>query len=135
MTFEHIATTLQQEKKLIYTAQSARNFHLRMLICKHVFEQGAVPINPFNLFGYYLYELVDRNLVRNGNNNIMKKCDELWAFGEISNGVLAEIKMFKQAGKPVRYFDIKKLPEVKEIPPSDAQFEEDVKEFRNLLLE
>jgi hypothetical protein len=23
-----------------------------MLICKFVFEQGAVPINPFNLFGY-----------------------------------------------------------------------------------
>ncbi len=66
-----------------------------MLICKHAFEQGVIPINPFNTFGYYLYELVDRNLVRNANNIIIKRCDELWVYGEISEGILAEIQIFK----------------------------------------
>ena len=81
-----------------------------MLICKFVFENGGVPINPFNTFGYYLYELVDRNTVRNGNNNLMKKCDELWVFGEVSDGVLAEMLIFKKLNKPIKFFDITKLP-------------------------
>ena len=128
--FNHVAKNLQQEKKIIYTAQSCKNFHQRMLICKHAFDQGVVPINPFNVFGYYLYELVDRNLVRNGNNNLMKRCDELWAYGEISNGVLAEIQIFKKLNKPIKFFDISNLPkEIKEISEDELIFEEDIKKF------
>ena len=128
--FNHVAKNLQEEKKVVFTAQSCKNFHQRMLICKHAFEQGAIPINPFNVFGYYLYELVERDLVRNGNNNLMKRCDELWVYGEISDGVLAEIQMFKLLGKPIRFFDISKLPnEVKEISKDKLIFEDEVKEF------
>jgi len=126
--FNHVAMDLQEDKKLIFTAQSCKNFHQRMLISKFVFDNDAVPLNPFNLFGYYLYELVDRNKVRNGNNNIMKRCDELWVFGEIADGVLAEIKMFKTLGKPIRYFDISNIPnEIKEISEEELIFEPNVK--------
>ena len=132
--FEHIAEGLQEEKKVIFTAQSCKNFHQRMLICKHAFEQGVVPVNPFNTFGYYLYELVERDLVRNGNNNLMKRCDELWVCGEISDGVLAEIQMFKSLGKPIRFFDISKLPkEVREITKEEVGFEDEVKEHKDLI--
>jgi len=132
--FNHVAKNLQEEKKVVFTAQSCKNFHQRMLICKHAFEQGAIPINPFNVFGYYLYELVERDLVRNGNNNLMKRCDELWVYGEISDGVLAEIQMFKSLGRPVRFFDISKLPkEVREITKEEVKFEDGVKEFINLI--
>jgi len=130
--FNHVAKSLQEDNKVVFTAQSCKNFHQRMLICKHVFEQGAVPVNPFNLFGYYLYELVDRNLVRNGNNNLMKRCDELWVYGEISDGILAEIQMFKQLGRTIRFFDISKLPrEVKEISKEELVFEDELKEFKD----
>lgn len=108
---EHIAKALTDKKKLIFTAQSARNFHQRMLICRYVFEQGGVPLNPFMMFGYYLYELVERNAVRNGNNNVLASCDEVWVFGDISDGVAAEIEMAEQQGKPLRYFDISGLPD------------------------
>ncbi|MFA5211496.1 MAG: hypothetical protein WC414_03245 [Patescibacteria group bacterium] len=129
-SFDHIAKNLQKEKKVVFTAQSCKNFHQRMLICKHALEQGVVPLNPFNVFGYYLYELVDRDLVRNGNNNLMKRCDELWVYGEISDGVLAEIQMFKQLNKPIKFFDISKLPkEVKEVSKNEAIFEDEIKEF------
>lgn len=128
--FNHVAKNLQEEKKVVFTAQSCKNFHQRMLICKHAFEQGVIPINPFNVFGYYLYELVERDLVRTGNNNLMKRCDELWVYGEISDGVLAEIQMFKRLDKPIRFFDISKLPkEVKEISKDELIFEDEVKEF------
>ncbi len=128
--FNHVSKNLQNDKKVVFTAQSCKNFHQRMLICKHAFEQGVIPINPFNVFGYYLYELVERDLVRNGNNNLMKRCDELWVYGEISDGVLAEIQMFKTLDKPIRFFDISKLPEeVKEIFKEELIFEKDVIEF------
>lgn|SRR3989344_859471 len=133
-SFNHVATDLQQDKKVVFTAQSCKNFHQKMLICKHAFEQGVVPVNPFNTFGYFLYELVDRDVVRNGNNNLLKRCDELWVYGEISNGVLAEIQLFKKMEKPVRFFDISTLPkEVKEIPKDKVIFEDEVKQYKNLL--
>lgn len=132
--FEHVAKKLNNDKKVVFTAQSCKNFHQRMLICKYVFENDCVPVNPFNVFGYYLYELVDRDLVRNGNNNLLKRCDELWVFGEISNGVLAEVQMFKELNKPIKYFDISKLPkEIIEISKENALMEDEVKEFRNQL--
>lgn len=132
--FKHKAKKLQQDKKVVFTAQSCKNFHQRMLICRYVFEQGAVPINPFNVFGYYLYELVDRDLVRNGNNNLMKRCDELWVFGDISDGVLAEVQMFKELNKPIKYFDISNLPkEVKEISKEKVVLEDEIKEFQKVL--
>jgi len=130
--FNHIAKNLQEDKKVVFTAQSCKNFHQRMLICKYVFEQGAVPVNPFNTFGYYLYELVPRNLTRNGNNNLLKRCDELWVFGDISDGVLAEIQMFKNLNRHIKYFDISKLPnEVKEITENELVFEDNVKSHKD----
>ncbi len=132
--FKHKAKKLQEDKKVVFTAQSCKNFHQRMLICKYVFEQGAIPLNPFNVFGYYLYELVNRDLVRNGNNNLMKRCDELWVFGEISDGVLAEIQMFRSLNKPIKYFDISNLPKkIKEISKEKAILEDEVKKFKKLL--
>ncbi len=132
--FIHIAKNLNERKKVVFTAQSCKNFHLRMLICKHAFEQGVVPVNPFNTFGYYLYELVDRNLVRNGNNNLMERCDELWVYGEISDGVLAEIQMFEKWRRPIRFFDISNPKLIKEISNNELVFENNVKNYANVLI-
>ncbi len=103
-----------------------------MLICRHAFTQGVIPINPFNVFGYYLYELVDRDLIRNGNNNLLGRCDELWVYGDISDGILSEINTFKGTGKPIRYFDISGLPEtVIEVELSELPFEANVEQYRH----
>ena len=132
--FDHAAIDLQQEKKVVFTAQSCKNFHLRMLICKFVFERGAVPVNPFNVYGYFLYEMVERDLVRNANNNILKRCDELWVFGEISDGVIAEILMFKKLDRPIKYFDITALPsKIIEISGKALKFEKGCEKYKKLL--
>lgn len=54
------------------------------------------------VFGYFLLDAVDRDSVRVGNNNLVKQCDEIWVFGAVSNGVLAEIQIANKQGKPVR---------------------------------
>lgn len=125
---------LQQDKKVVFTAQSCKNFHQRMLICKFVFDNDAIPVNPFTLYGYFLNEMVDRDLVRNANNNIIKRCDELWVFGEISDGVLAEIVMFKKLKRLIRYFDIAGLPStITEISGRALKFEKGCEKYRKLL--
>jgi len=106
-----------------------------MLICKHAFEEGVTPINPFTNFGYYLYELVDRNLVRQGNNNLVRIADELWVYGDISDGIISEIRYAKQLKKPIRYFDISHLPD----PPipallQDLPFEPNITDDKDRLI-
>jgi len=79
---------------------------MRMFIVKFVLEQGKVPLNPFMSFDYFLLDTVDRDIIRNANNNLVALADELWVFGSISDGVMAEIKQVRTRGKIVRYFKI-----------------------------
>lgn len=131
--FEHAALQLQGKKPIIFTALSKKYFYMRILIVKFVLENGGVPINPFMSFDYFLADTVDRDLVRNANNNLVALCDELWVFGSISNGVMAEIKQVRAAGKEVTYFNIVKDREIYEIPKEELVFEDGMEEFRNEL--
>ncbi|HPO06240.1 MAG TPA: hypothetical protein PLQ36_03960, partial [Candidatus Gracilibacteria bacterium] len=88
-----------------------------------------------NVFAYYLDEMVDRNLVRNGNNVLMKRCDEIWVFGEVSDGVLAEIQIFKNLNRPIRFFNVQDARDICEISPAEVVFEADVQEFRGQFLQ
>ena len=73
---------------------------------------------------------VSRYILPIGKTSLSRRCDKLWVYGEISDGVLAEIRMFKRLGKPIRFFDISKLPkEIKEISKDKLTFEDEVKEF------
>ena len=115
---------MQIEKmELVYPAHSKHNFYFRQHISKYVLEQGYVPLNPFMIFEYFMLDTVDRDLIRNANNNLVRRADQLWVFGEISDGVLAEIKLAKELEKPIRYFLIIKSREISEISENEVQFE------------
>jgi len=117
---------LLEPRPTIYTAQSRHLFYARMLICKYVLEQNAVPLNPFNIWGYFLYDLVERDLVRRGNNNVVRIVDEVWVFGPIADGVMAEINYAMALNKPIRYFSAgSKFEDIKSIDPDQATFEPD----------
>ncbi len=92
--------------KVVFTAHSSRNSHHSMMICKYVFEKGHIPVNLFNLYGYFLYGLVGKDKIFRANNEILKKCDELWVFGEITEGVQIEIDLAKRENIPVKYFKL-----------------------------
>jgi len=38
---------------------------------------------------------------------LLGKCDELWVFGNISEGMAREITMANKRGMPIRYFNCK----------------------------
>ncbi len=121
---------------LIYPAYSKRNFYLQTHVSQFCLDAKVVPLNPFMLFRYFLGDSVARETVYQANNNIVRVCDEVWAFGEISDGVLAEIKLKRDQGQPVRYFKINlgnpisfRRSSGKTMPFEESELEE----FRHLL--
>lgn len=92
--------------KIIFTAHSSRNAYYSMEFCKYVFVKGNTPINLFNLYGYFLNGLVNKEKIFNANNEILKRCDELWVFGEITEGVRIEIEIAKKRKIPIKYFKL-----------------------------
>src|SRR3989338_8864313 len=95
-------------------------------------KQNYTPLNPFQVFGYYLNDTVNRNSIRRANNTLINIADELWIFGEISDGVLAEIKQAKEQGKPIKYFKIIESKTFQQISKEEVVMEEDIKIHRNL---
>lgn len=91
---------------LVYPAYSKKNFFLQMHISQFCIENRVVPLNPFMLFRYFLGDIVPRETVYQANNNIVRICDEVWSFGAISDGVLAEIKLKQEKGDRARFFKI-----------------------------
>src|SRR4051812_39313030 len=92
--------------KLVFTAQSKHFFFAKDFICKYVVQSGAIPINPFNVFGYFLCDTVDRNLIRAANNLLVRKSDALWVFGPVADGVLAEVHLAMSESKEVCFFSL-----------------------------
>jgi hypothetical protein len=132
-TFAHRALDLQKDKPLVYTAMSKHLFYFRMHISSFVLENGGVPLNPFMVFDYFLQDTVDRDLVREGNNNLVKRSDELWIFGPVSNGVLAEVQIANENNKPVRYFAVVDSKDIKEVTKKEVELEDEVADQRHLL--
>ncbi len=131
--FTHPALDVQNDRPLVYTAMSKHLFYFRMFISAFVLENGGVPLNPFMIFDYFLLDVVERDLVREGNNNLVKRCDEIWVFGAVSDGVLAEIQIANEQGKSVRYFVIEKSRKIVESTKENVQLEEDIADMRHLL--
>lgn len=130
-TFDHPAAGLNEKKSIVFTAMSKKYFYMRMLVVKYVLEKGSVPINPFMSFDYFLVDTVDRDIVRNANNNLVDIADELWVFGSVSDGVIVEIKRALQKGKSVRFFSITDDREISEISKEKLTFEDGMEKYRN----
>lgn len=81
------------------------------------------------IFEYFLLDSVERDTVRNANNNLVIRANELWVFGPVSDGVLAEIKLAKKLQKPIRYFSIVESKDIVEIQKEQVTFELGLENF------
>lgn len=131
--FVHDALFLTGSKQLVYTAMSKHYFYFRMHISRYVLEQGKVPLNPFMLFDYFLLDSVERDLIRDANNSVVLRADQIWVFGPISNGVLAEILLARKANKAIFYFKIKKPHLILPISNEEIEMEDEVEQYKSLL--
>lgn len=113
-------------KKLVYTAMSRHSAYAKEIVCAHAFINGVVPLNPFSMFGYFLYDLVDRDLVRSANARVISSVDQVWSYGPIADGCLTEIMQALDEKKLVRFFSIAKdVGGIREIGIDELEFEEE----------
>jgi hypothetical protein len=78
-------------------------------------------------------DFVDRDLVYRANNNLIFLAQEIWCFGVVADGVLAEIKLAKEQGKKVKFFSVgKRFSDIKQLSLIDIIFEDEVLKLHNL---
>lgn len=133
-TFDHPSIHLNKMRPLVYTAMSKHLFYSRMFISKFVIDQGGVPLNPFMIYDYFLLDTVDRDAVREGNNTLVRRADQVWVFGPISNGVVAEIKLARELHKSVRYFVIETPHAIVESSATEIPLEDEVAAFHSEII-
>ncbi|MEW5805401.1 MAG: hypothetical protein AB1721_01595 [Patescibacteria group bacterium] len=72
------------------------------------------------MFSYFLLDSVERQRLIEANNDLVKISDELWVFGQITEGVKQEIKLAKSSGLLIKHFSITPLGKI----DSEIFFEE-----------
>lgn len=132
-SISHRSLSLLKTKKLIYTAFSKHYFYYRMFISRFVLKEGRVPLNPFMIFDYFLLDSVDRDTVRQANNSILCRSDEVWVFGPVSDGVLAEILIAKKKKKPISFYQIRNAQEIVPVGIDLVEMEKEVQQHKKEL--
>ena len=122
----HRALTIKPADMVVFTAMSKKYFYMRLFVTKFALDQGVVPINPFTSFDYFLLDAVERDTVRRANNTLVARADELWVFGDIADGVRAEIMQAWQQHKTVRFFAFRGDKHIYEVTIDDLSYEDGV---------
>lgn len=122
----HRALAIKPADAVVFTAMSKKYFYMRFFVTKFALEQGVVPINPFTSFDYFLLDAVERDTVRRANNTLVARADELWVFGDIADGVRAEVVQAWQQHKTVRFFAFRGDKHIYEVTIDDLVYEDGV---------
>lgn len=122
----HRALAIKPADMVVFTAMSKKYFYMRFFVTKFALDQGVVPINPFTSFDYFLLDAVERDTVRRANNTLVVRADELWVFGDIADGVRAEIMQAWQQYKTVRFFAFRGDKHIYEVTIDNLSYEDGV---------
>ena len=90
---------------MVFTAMCKEYFFLREHIIKFVLEKGYTPSSAFMMYSYFLLDSVHREALIAANNELIRRSDELWVFGPLSDGVKAEIDLANKLNIPIKYFN------------------------------
>ena len=90
-----------------YSGDVKENSERAKRYCVHVINEGGVPIAPHLLFTQFLDDSVphERKLGLDLGLKLLERCDEVWVFGDVSEGMKREIEKAEELNKPIRWFD------------------------------
>ena len=99
-----------KERRMVYIASAMRgdiegNLKKASAYCHAATQAGVVPIAPHLYFSSYLDDLIpeERNTGMQMGLDILRRCDELWVFGEPTEGMRGEIELAKRLKIPILY--------------------------------
>ena len=92
-----------------YRGDTENNGQNARMSCSLAASQGCIPFAPHLLFTQFLddAQLEERRLGLHMGMEMLRLCDALWAFGEPTQGMQAEMNLAKRMGIPVRRHDVK----------------------------
>jgi hypothetical protein len=113
---------------MIFAAQAKACFYCRDAVCEYIFKRGGIPLNPFRLFGYFLADRIQRDVIRRASATLIRRCDQVWVFGRmIAESMLFEILCARKLHKPIRLFTIdSRAAAIREISLEHLDFEQNV---------
>ena len=79
--------------------------------CKFVVSRKHIPLAPHLLLPQFLTEITQRGLALKMDVALLARCDELWTFGEATEGMTVEIEAAQDMNKPVRRFRMEEVLE------------------------
>jgi len=100
--------------KIVYICSPLKGQILANIIrankyCKQAANKGVMPLAPHVIFSQFLDDNNpdDREHGMTMGIELLYKCDELWVYGEPSEGMKAEIKLAQELNMPIKYHDSK----------------------------
>jgi hypothetical protein len=92
-----------------YRGDAERNVERAKKYSRFVIERGGVPFTPHLLYTRFLDD-ADPKQRSEGlfcGKVMLGKCDQIWSFGDVSDGMLGELEEARKRGIPIRYFNEK----------------------------
>ena len=90
-----------------YAGDVKANTEAAVMYCRKVIRDGYMPVASHLLYPQILddNDPAQRELGLLFGLALLKLCEEVWVFGEISKGVAQEIDEAKKLGIPIRFFE------------------------------
>ncbi|OKL46986.1 hypothetical protein BSR28_06085 [Boudabousia liubingyangii] len=112
---EHLINTATGRRLIYvssaYSGDTKRNTHLAKAYARFVHDCGYVPIVPHLLFPQFLDEETEREAGIEAALSLLELCDEYWAFGNLTEGMVTEFKASLAMGIPNVPFTVTHLTE------------------------
>lgn len=92
-----------------FAGDTERNMERARGYCRLAVSKGCIPLAPHLHYPQFMddEDKKERELGLRFALILLGKCDELWAFDKISQGMAQEIAKAKKRGMPIRYFNYK----------------------------
>ena len=90
-----------------YRGDVERNVALAKAHARFAARCGYCPVVPHLMYPQFLKDSDpdERELGLSFGLALLRMCDEVWVFGEVSSGMAREIEEAKRLKKPLRYFE------------------------------
>jgi len=92
-----------------FAGDTERNMERARGYCRLAVSKGCIPLAPHLHYPQFMddEDKKERELGLRFALILLGKCDELWVFDKISQGMAQEIAKAKKRGMPIRYFNYK----------------------------
>ena len=88
-----------------YAGDVEKNVDAAKKYCRFAINQNVVPLAPHLLYPRFMDDKKEQGLVRLMNKVLLRRCDQVWVFGEIiSSGMGYELELARNYKKPIKYF-------------------------------